>query len=294
MSFSFKTIQPIMVAGSNALHVDARTLFETYGLTGRFRDWVRRTLKPYMEGLGAPLTRYVKDENPHQRNYYFEATYMVPVIEVCIRPRVGEDEAVAETTIPSVAVNTPVSGPTRPVQPNLDFNIQERINTFLGQVDACETRRNIVRSVTDLMAGFNDLLSQTTATPVAPVARQSVEFTLPWHPYSVNYMYERSGIKTRRRRTYNNWCHKADSLIPNAPAWFNPNAPLDIDLHFGHVEGYDVDNLAKSAIDALQRSWGFNDILVQRINLSRQIVPKNLTGAGSDLSNGFIKYTVYQ
>lgn len=97
---------------------------------------------------------------------------MVPVIEVCIRPRVGEDEAVAETTIPSVAVSTPVSGPTQPVQLNLDFNIQERINTFLGQVDTCETRRNIVRSVTDLMAGFNDLLSQT------PVP-QSPQFAVP-------------------------------------------------------------------------------------------------------------------
>lgn len=287
MSFSFKTIQPIMVAGSNALQVDARTLFETYGMTGRFRDWVRRTLKPYMEGLGAPLTRYIKDENPRQRNYYFEATYMVPVIEVCIRPRL-EEAAETET------VEVVVEAPTRPVQLNLDLSITERLNAFLGQAATCETRRNIARSVTDLISGFNDLLGQAPAATPAPVARPSFEFTIPWHPYSTNYMYERVGTKTKRRRTYNNWCHKADSLIPFAPVWFNPNAHLDIDIHFGHVEGYDVDNLAKSAIDALQRSWGFNDILVQRLRLTHEVVPKNTSGIGSDLANGFIKFTVYQ
>lgn len=283
MSFSFKTIQPIMVAGSTALHVDARTLFETYGMPGRFRDWVRRTLKPYMEGLRAPLHRYVKDENPKQRNYYFEATYMIPVIEVCIRPRIDEDTVAPAN--PVVPVATVVHAE---VESSLNPSITQRLNAFLAKAESA-SQAVVAKSVSELISGLNSMLVPHTDT-------HSLSFRIAWHPFSVNYMYERipGSSKPKRSRNYNNWCHKVHSLIPEAPVWFNPSAPLNITLHFGHVHGYDVDNLAKSAIDAISRKWGFNDILVQNVTLSHEVVPRNSSGEGSDLANGFIRYTVTQ
>ena len=121
----------------------------------------------------------------------------------------------------------------------------------------------------------------------------SVTFKVRWHPYSTNLMYEVRGGATRRTKGYNSWCHKIDTLIPVRPTWFNPNCPVHFKMKFGHVKGFDVDNFVKSAIDAVQRKWSFNDIHVETVMVEREIVPEHY-GEGSGLQNGYIEYTISQ
>lgn len=309
----YKTISPVVIAGNHILQVDARELFETYEMQGRFRDWVRRTLKPYLSGIHVDLVRYTKDDaNPKQKNYYFPASFMRLVVDICITPKLP----VATTyTAVSIDRNHRVTA-AAPVRDNRSAveqaiaRVEGRAGGVVNKANTAIVRAEITKAVTasleEVLKGLDSLLAAPAAVAptvaLVPAARAPegvverngrISFTVRWHPYSTNLMYVNSGGRVHRSKGYNSWCHKIDTLIPNAPAWFSKTAPLKLKFKFGHVVGFDVDNFIKSAIDALARKWNFNDAIVDQVEVAREIVPEH-NGMGSGLQNGFIEYNVYQ
>lgn len=300
----YKTISPVVIAGNRNLQVDARELFEAYEMQGRFRDWVRRTLRPYLNGVNIELVRYTKDSsNLKQRNYYFPATFMRLVVDICITPKLP-----ASTTCTAV--------PVAPVQDNR-IAVEQAITRAKGRAESvvnkvntaivrAEITKAVATSLEEVLKGLDTLLAAPAAVaptvalipaaraPEAVVERNGrISFTVRWHPYSTNLMYVSSGGRVHRSKGYNSWCHKIDTLIPDVPVWFSKTAPLKLKFKFGHVVGFDVDNFIKSAIDALARKWNFNDAIVDQVEVTREIVPEH-SGIGSGLQNGFIEYNIYQ
>lgn len=59
--------QSFRIPGRRHAYVDLQAVFEMYALNGRFRDWVRRTVRPL---LGAAVIEYAKEgADPREKNY---------------------------------------------------------------------------------------------------------------------------------------------------------------------------------------------------------------------------------
>lgn len=307
---SYLTVTPLMIPGDTNLYVDARTLFNTYGMNGRFRDWVRRTLRVFLDNIGADLVRYhVDGDSAKKKNYFFDASLMTQVVDTCITPKL-RDQAEDEQDDEAIVFAIIAVDEAEEVNTIMQESLRDKLEAFIGRANNADVHADVTEAASNTLQaaldGLNRLLEAYIPTPTVgtavPAARapevlvddQNVQsFIVRWHPYSTNLMYENRGGATRRTRGYNAWCHKIDTLIPAAPRWFNRNAPLSLNMKFGHVVGFDVDNFVKSAIDALARKWNFNDQIVESIQVSREIVPEHV-GAGSGLQNGYIQYTVSQ
>lgn len=70
--------QSFRIPGRRHAYVDLQDVFNMYGLTGRFRDWVRRSVKPLLAGA---VIEYDKEgTDPREKNYAIAEANAIAVI----------------------------------------------------------------------------------------------------------------------------------------------------------------------------------------------------------------------
>jgi len=107
--------------------------------------------------------------------------------------------------------------------------------------------------------------------PKAVTNENEVEYRVPAHPFSNNYMYEynsRSRGGVRCTDAYARHKVEVDALLGaqitvEDSQKVDFSKPMHVDLHFAHRPNFDSSNFIKAAIDNLARCHGFNDRLVQ-------------------------------
>jgi Holliday junction resolvase RusA-like endonuclease len=88
-------------------------------------------------------------------------------------------------------------------------------------------------------------------------------------PLSVNKAYKGRKFKTKEHQLY------SDMVFYLLPELEPINGKIELYIKFGYSsKGSDIDNAAKPFIDVLQKKYNFNDNLIYRLVLEKEVVPK--------------------
>lgn len=88
-------------------------------------------------------------------------------------------------------------------------------------------------------------------------------------PMTVNEAWQGRRYKTEK---YKKWRQNVTYLLPTLNV---PNVKLKVMLEFGFSnKSSDIDNPIKCILDAIQFKYGFNDKMIYRLEVDKQIVKK--------------------
>ena len=102
--------QSFRIPGRRHAYVDLQAVFEMYALTGRFRDWIRRTVRPL---LGSAVIEYAKEgADPREKNYAIAEPNAIALLATLPEEkRTAVRDAVPAQ--PLIATPQPASRPSR-------------------------------------------------------------------------------------------------------------------------------------------------------------------------------------
>ena len=88
-------------------------------------------------------------------------------------------------------------------------------------------------------------------------------------PLSVNQCYRGRRFKTKEYNQYEK------DVMAQLPTLIIPGGELELHIQAGFSnKGADIDNIAKTFIDILQKAYCFNDNRIYQLHLYKKIVPK--------------------
>jgi Holliday junction resolvase RusA-like endonuclease len=88
-------------------------------------------------------------------------------------------------------------------------------------------------------------------------------------PLSINEAFQGRRFKTK---VYDSYCEELVYILPKMKI---PEGPLALKITFGFSnKGADIDNPTKPFIDVLQEAYCFNDKLIYKLDITKEIVEK--------------------
>jgi len=152
-----------------------------------------------------------------------------------------------------------------------------------GQKAALRKELNLLEEIMELQNELSAAISNLKMKDIDNLNWNKINY----HPFTVNYMYKRTGNKIYKSNEYESWIRKFPYKELPIELGIDLTKPFELCIYYEAKPGFDVDNCLKSFIDYLQRYYGFNDNIIEAVYAKR-------VGTVKDFKEGTISFAVKQ